>query len=207
MAILKSTRTTTDQISAVVNASTDELSGPNWVDLFPTGRDVTSLEPDFREKVTKFLDALKAAGAHVHINATRRPPERAYLMHWSWMIAKEERKPEDVPSYQDVNIEWRHPILEDSIEAARSMVIAYGLRELFVPPALNSLHIEGQAIDMDIFWSGTLTIKNAEGKPITISSAPKDEMNSELDEIGKSYGVIKFVDGRLDKAHWSTTGH
>ncbi|CAJ0818191.1 hypothetical protein LMG19087_03349 [Ralstonia wenshanensis] len=31
--------------------------------------------------------------------------------------------------------------------------------------------------------------------------------NAKLKEVGRSYGVIKFVGGATDKPHWSTDGH
>ncbi|MFT0735958.1 hypothetical protein [Ralstonia wenshanensis] len=32
-------------------------------------------------------------------------------------------------------------------------------------------------------------------------------VNAKLKEVGRSYGVIKFVGGATDKPHWSTDGH
>lgn len=65
----------------------NKLSGAGWVRSF-TGKDsIHDLSIGFRDKVEKFHKALKQAGARVTISATLRPPERAYLMHWSWMIA------------------------------------------------------------------------------------------------------------------------
>jgi hypothetical protein len=87
------------------------------------------------------------------------------------------------------------------------MVNGYGISGLNVAPALNSRHTQKQAIDMNISWSGTLTINNASGTAVTISSNPKTGMNSELHTVGATYGVIKFVGGNSDKPHWSNDGH
>ena len=75
-----------------------EPSGPQWVNRFPTSKSTADLEQPFRAGVERFIAALTAAGANVAIEATRRPPERAYLMHFSFRIAREGLNPADVPS-------------------------------------------------------------------------------------------------------------
>jgi hypothetical protein len=87
------------------------------------------------------------------------------------------------------------------------MVNGYGISGLNVAPALNSRHTQKLAIDMNISWTGTLTINNASGTAVAISSDPKTGMNSELHTVGATYGVIKFVGGNSDKPHWSNDGH
>jgi hypothetical protein len=54
---------------------------------------VDDLQEPFRSKTTAFLGALADAGARVTIAATLRPPQRAYLMHYSSLIARNNLDP------------------------------------------------------------------------------------------------------------------
>ncbi len=196
------------------------LSGSSWIAQFPTSNQVADLEPTFRARVTAFLDALQDAGAHVQINATLRPPQRAYLMHHCWSIARGLTPPASVPPFAPVapdgtlvDITWLHPApdgtpdLITSKAAAQQMVAGYAISNLQVAPALLSRHMTGQAIDMNISWAGSLTIADATGRRITITSAPRDGTNSDLIAVGKTYGVIHLLNVNADKPHWSTDGH
>lgn len=176
-------------------ATTGELSGPEWVDRFPTSRSIFDLKPPFQEKMAAFFNALTAAHANVKISATLRPPERAYLMHWSFKIAQQGQDPQTVPAMAGVNINWWHGDLHSSRAAAQQMVNRYNIA---FPPAINSKHSLGLAIDMTVTWSGVLHIKDKSGQMREIS-APKA-----LHEVGKTYGVIKLVS---DPPHWSVDGH
>jgi hypothetical protein len=185
-----------------------ELSGVKWVSKFPTSASADDLTDPFKANVKKFLDALKTAGATVSISATKRPKERAYLMHWSWMIAKEGSDVEKVPAMAGVEIEWVHKDekgttnVAESKSAAEMMVSTYGIA---YKPVLTSRHEEGNAIDMDVSWSGAeLKIKDGEDKDVSIKTGAKDGSNSELQKVGKSYSVIKLVS---DPPHWSSDGH
>jgi hypothetical protein len=184
-----------------------ELSGAVWVDRFPTGRDTSSLVDGFRQGCDAFIGALGAAGATVEISATRRPPERAYLMHWSFVVNTGEVDPEDVPAMPGVDIEWLHKKANGSDDvpasrlAAAAMVHAYGIVHR---PALTSMHIAGKAVDMSIGWGGSLAIKQANGATRAIGSQPRTGQNHELWDVGKTYGVIKLA---TDPPHWSTNGH
>lgn len=149
--------------------------------------------------MTKFFNALQEAGARVQISATLRPPQRTYLMHWSFRIANQGADPQTVPSMPGVNINWWHGDLDSSREAARQMVSRYGI--VFVP-RLTSSHTQGNSIDMTIRWAGTLRIKDAQGQVREIG-APNDHNNPALHEVGKTYGVIKLVS---DPPHWSVNG-
>ena len=70
-------------------------SGAHWVTQFPGSSQDANLEPGFRLNVQEFKKALQAAGATTRTTSTYRPPERAYLMHWSWMIVKMGVDPQD----------------------------------------------------------------------------------------------------------------
>jgi hypothetical protein len=127
-----------------------EPSGVVWVERFPTSRLTDALAEGFRQNCEAFLSALDDAGADVTINATLRPPERAYLMHWSFLISTGEVEPSDVPPHDGVAIEWVHrtpngfPDLAASRAAAAAMVEGYDIAHR---PSLASLHIFGKAID------------------------------------------------------------
>lgn len=191
----------------IVKIPERERSGAIWVQRFLGSNSITELEPDFADSVRQFIAALKIAGARVSIAATYRPPERAYLMHWSWKISNKKIKAEKVPPMSGVNIDWDHGGEVLSIQAASAMVSAFGMDGLEVAPALTSRHTERKAIDMTISWtSKELNIVDASGDEIIIDSGPKTGMNTKLHEVGSSYGVIKFWLGASDKPHWSTDG-
>jgi predicted chitinase len=185
---------------AVAPPTAPELSGPQWTSRFPTSRDIADLEPDFARDVTGFIDALKAAGAHVDISATYRPKERAYLMHWCWLVAKRQANPAQVPPMKGVAILWDHGSLPKSCAAAQKMVDAYGMA--FVA-ALNSRHTERRAVDMTISWSGPLPIKQKDGSTVKITTQPRNGSNRQLVAVGAGYGVIKLI---TDPPHWSDDG-
>ncbi|HQU42530.1 MAG TPA: hypothetical protein PK867_06940, partial [Pirellulales bacterium] len=88
------------------------LSGAAWWHAnqakYPNSTSVDDLEPTFRAKVKEFLAALDKAGASVKISATRRSKQRAYLMHYSWKIAKGEISASKVPAESGVSIVWDH---------------------------------------------------------------------------------------------------
>jgi len=185
-----------------------ELSGAVWVSRFPTSKETSSLVPDFRDNCDDFIGALHDAGATVEINATLRPPERAYLMHWSFVINTGEVEPDDVPPHAGVDIEWVHrkangsPDFAASRAAAAAMVHGY---DIVHRPALTSMHIFGKAIDMSISWNDTLLIKPKKSSTKkSIKSVPRSGLNPELWAVGSTYGVIKLPS---DPPHWSSTGH
>lgn len=183
------------------------LSGRQWVDLFPASDSTADLAGFFRGSVDRFVSALRAAGATVTIDDTLRPPERAYLMHFSFRIAREAMDPAIVPAMQGVDVQWVHldsqgrPDLPASRAAAEEMVQGYGV---VFRPALTSRHTEGRAIDMTIGWRGNLTISNARGDRTTIASLPRSGENTALQRVGASYGVRKLAS---DPPHWSSDGH
>jgi hypothetical protein len=186
----------------------DELSGTQWVPRFPTSRSVTDLVEPFRTDVERFISALRNAGAGVEISATLRPRERAYLMHYAYAIAREHLDPAHVPPSPGVNIRWLHtnpqgqPDLNASRVAAEQMVQSYGIVHR---PALESQHVRGLAIDMNIYWLNNLVIVNGAGRRITITGTPRNGAgNSDLHDVGASYGVYKL---RSDPPHWSSDGH
>jgi len=196
-----------------------ELSGPIWVERFPTSTDVEDLEPGFGDCVRRFLDALYDAGVQVTITATRRPRERAYLMHYAWSVARRRVVPHQVPAFEPavpegarINIDWLHldrrgrPSRSKSCAAARQMVHGYDIVDLGVPPSLSSLHIDGLAIDMVIAWDGELAIETASGRKVKIRSRPRSGINAELMQVGADYGVVHLAAAEADPPHWSVNG-
>jgi peptidoglycan hydrolase-like protein with peptidoglycan-binding domain len=190
-------------------ASASDLSGAHWVAQFPGSKTITSLVEPFRSNVARFVSALEKAGVTPDIKSTLRPPQRAYLMHWSWMIAKAGLSPTAVPPYSGggLNIRWAHTDSKGNLDltasraAAQDMADSYGLT---VEPSLTSLHILGRAIDMSIEWNGNLVIPDAGGAMKTITSSPRNGgFNRDLWAVGASYGVLKLVG---DAPHWSDNG-
>ena len=180
-------------------------SGASWCSQFPTSSSVSDLAAGFQTNVQNFLDALQAAGASVSIAATLRPPERAFLMHWSWLIVKQDSDARAAP--KEHGIDWWWGDQTSSKAKAQEMVDGYQIGGLNVAPSLTSRHIEGNAIDMNISWSGTLTIKGSDGTDVAITTTPRDGTNSDLISVGAGYGVIHFTSVNQDKPHWSTDGH
>jgi hypothetical protein len=184
-----------------------EPSGSVWVGRFPGSRSTADLTPGFGQAVEKFIRSMTAARATVRISASFRPPERAYLMHYAWEIAREHGDPTQVPSMPGVNIEWAHRDAAGRVDraaserAAEEMVRGFGMS---VKAALRSRHTERRAIDMSISWSGALTLADAGGALVTIDTPPHDGSNTRLHAVGRSFGVIKLVS---DPPHWSDDGH
>lgn len=184
-----------------------ELSGPEWCAKYPGSHDVSTLRPSFQLPVGDFIAAIEAGGGVVSPQSTLRPKERAYLMEAAWLIMHGEILPEKVKPMDGVPIDWVHPTKDKSIAAATAMCARYSIMRLETKPAgPSSLHCFGEAIDMNISWKDKLEIKNQDGSTVTITSLPRDVMNSDLAKVGASYGVIKFYAGAIDRPHWSTTG-
>lgn len=172
-----------------------ELSGSAWVSRFPTSKSTSDLTPAFRTAVDNFIAALEAGGASVTISATHRPAERAYLMHYSWKIAKQNLDAATVPAMAGVDIQWNHPTAAASKLAASQMVAGFGI---VYAPALTSRHSEKRAIDMTIGDYIGKTFKTADGKDQVVKTA------AELHALGKGFGVHKLAS---DPPHWSDDGH
>ncbi|WAC71253.1 hypothetical protein OU995_16845 [Roseateles sp. SL47] len=204
---------TANTAPTAVNIPARELSGAQWVARFPGSNAISDCIQPFAGNLQSFVNAMRDAGATVTISATYRPPERAYLMHWCYLIVKEDFDPRNVPPMAGINIRWDHSATDGSydgsasVNAAKAMVNGFGLQNLQTPPALNTRHTARNAVDMTISWSDDLTIKKADGTAVTISTTPKTGMNADLKAVGASYNVMKFVGGASDKPHWSDDGH
>jgi hypothetical protein len=186
-----------------------ELSGPAWVSRFPGSASPDDCIDPFKSNLKAFLAALADARAQVSIASTFRPPERAFLMYWSWKISKNIADPRNAGTMPGVAIEWVHrdstgnPDIPASRSAASRMVSGYGLVSL---PALISRHTQRRAVDMVIGWPSILSIRQSDGGTANISTEPRSGMNDLLIQVGSGYGVIKAVfEG--DPPHWSDDGH
>lgn len=181
-----------------------EPSGPAWCAKFPTSVSVDDLVSPFRESVTGFMASLRAAGANVIVTATYRPPERARLMHYAWQIAESGQDPECIPPISGVDIDWTHQgDLSAAVAAARAMVMAY---HLVYSPALQSRHTQRKAIDMNISWAGTISVRAANGVIVQVNgvNTPRNGSNPNIISVGRSFGVIKLLG---DIPHFSCDGH
>ncbi|MDX2119089.1 MAG: hypothetical protein SFY96_12990 [Planctomycetota bacterium] len=186
------------------------LSGAHWVTWANANAvnrsDLDSLSKGFRPKLDKFLAALKDAGAKVKVSAAYRHPHRAYLFHWSWLVGLGKVKPKAALAIPGVDIIWDHGDDARSRAAAMEMVRGFGLAvppRSKVAPALSSNHTRGDAVDMDITWTGTLKIKDANGTEYKLSEPRTGAENTELHKVGETYGVKKLV---TDAPHWSLNG-
>jgi hypothetical protein len=179
----------------------NELSGPQWCARFPASSSVETLIEPFRGKVKRFLEALVAGNAAVSVNATFRPKQRAYLMHYCYQLANRQISPRAIPPLNGVEIGWVHASDAESVAAAQAMVAAY---EIAFAPVLASRHTQGLAIDMDIEWTGDLAISDGKGRHLAVETEPRDGANQSLWGIGASYGVMKLAS---DPPHWSSDGH
>ena len=180
------------------------LSGAAWWHAnqanFPNSAKLADLNPPFRDRAIAFIDALKAAGASVSVTSTLRHPIRAYLMHYSWTVAKGIDAPGSVPAKAGCPIVWDHGNLARSRAGAQEMVDKFGMAFI---AALTSRHIEGHAVDMNIGWSGTLSIKDASGATHALGAPRNGKDNGGLHAVGTSYGVHKLS---TDPPHWSIDG-
>jgi hypothetical protein len=181
-----------------------QLSGATWWHAnqarFPNSADLSTLDIGFRQKVDKFLAAMRAAGLKVQVRSTRRSKVRAYLMHYSWKLAKGQLTADKVPPEPGCDIVWDHGNPQASKLGAQQMV---DLFNVVYQPSLNSRHINGLAIDMDIGWAGQAKMRDSTGKDVNLGM-PQDGTNTTLHQVGKGYGVIKNV---ADRPHWSDNGH
>ena len=204
---------------ALLNCTNAELSGPSWAGRFPDSRSVGALSGAFRKDVSVFMTAMRHAGITVRTLSTRRPAERAFLMHYSWLVAKRKLSALRVPRFRaskhhkPVSICWVHAgahgaNLRASIAAARKLAAALGVASLRSAPLLTSLRTEGLSIAMSTTWKARrITIANAAGHRVTIHSTPHDGLNKTLIAVGATYGVIHFIKAAQAMDVWSVNGH
>jgi peptidoglycan hydrolase-like protein with peptidoglycan-binding domain len=191
-------------IAALNGPAAVPLSGAQWWHAyqgsFTGSTQISDLHPDFRDKAARFINALRGAGAQVVIGSTRRNAARAYLMHYCWRLERGQIAAGDIPAYPGCAVDWDHGNTADSRKAAAEMSALFALR---FEPSLTSRHIEGKAIDMQISWTGKITVKDAGGNRIMINAPSNGAENLSLHNVGASYGVFKLLS---DPPHWSSDG-
>jgi hypothetical protein len=185
-------------------------SGKSWVDwanVHAKNSDrVDDLADPFKANVKAFIKALEDAGAKIKVKATKRDAKRAYLFHWSWLIALDKCKPSAASAMAGVDIEWDHGDAASSRAGAQEMVDGFGLAvppKSTVAPSLTSNHIAGKAIDMDINWTCDLKVKKKDGTTASVPFMSNPNVNSKLHAVAESYGVKKL---KTDAPHWSSDG-
>jgi hypothetical protein len=187
-----------------------DVSGPAWVLRYPDSKSLGALKGAFQINATRFIAALRHAGAVVTINTTFRPEERAYLMHYSTSIALGKISPDKVPAgphKSPVPIRWVHtnaqgmPDMIASVKAAAAMKQAYGIA---YPPALHSRHTQHLAIDMTITWARDIFVYDRDYKRHWLYGPGIGSNCQRLHAIGETYHVYKLL---KDPPHWSVDGH
>ncbi len=178
------------------------LSGAHWVRFFPASSSLDDLASPFRQRAQAFAKALKDAGAEVVVANTYRPPERAYMMHYSVRLNNRDLAPSDVPGLAGIDIDWVHYNDAISYQAARDMVQAFDIGSN--PAALRSRHTQALAVDWAITWKDSIKIKDANGKLITLTTPRNGDENEQMWDIGAGYGVYKL---EYDPPHWSADGY
>jgi hypothetical protein len=192
-----STRAATPQAAA----DGKRLSGADWVREFATSKTIDDLKEPFKGNLSRFIDMLQDNKANVEISATYRPPERAWLMHWAWVIAKGGIKYSrlgTIKNPHNVKIAWDHGSEADSRAAAAEMVSAYQMAHI---AALQSRHTERRAVDMTITRLPKTLLVDGEQYPI---GKQKASANEALWMVGQMFKVIKLDS---DPPHWSDDGH
>lgn len=204
---------------ALLTCTNTEMSGPSWAGRFPDSRSVGALTGAFRKDVSAFIAAMRHAGITVRPISTLRPAERAFLMHYSWLIAKRKLSVLHVPRFRadkhhrPVSICWVHvgahgANLRASVAAARKLAAALGVGSRRSAPPLTSLRTEGESIAMATTWTArSITIINAAGQRVRIHSTPHDGLNKVLIAVGATYGVIHFLNAAQAMNVWSVNGH
>lgn len=176
----------------------NRISGTKWVNMYPTSTSLSSLSPSFSTRVQNFISMLKNNGANVRITTTRRPKERAYLMHYCVKIANDQISPSKVPSLRGVNIIWDHGNEYKSVQAAQAMARAYGI---VYPPSLNSRHVQGRAIDMVITSLRSTISFRHRGEDILVEiGRDRPENNRRLWRVASDYFAINK--SASDWVHW-----
>ena len=188
---------------AALPADDTRLSGPHWAGVkeYLGSKSMDTLVDPFKGNITSFIAMLRANHALVNINATYRPPERAWLMHWAWYIGKGWTKYSKIASIKNpynIDIVWDHGDDKSTRKAALAMAAAFGMAH---QAALKSRHTEGHAVDINITrLPEVLTIDKKE-YPIGVAKA---EHNEALWFVGEHlFSVVKH---HTDRPHWSTDG-
>lgn len=192
----------------VVSSPTLEPSGVAWCSKFPGSASLSSLNDSFKASASAFIGAMRDANISVRINAALRPIQRSYLMFHAFEIAKGRERPDRVPPYSGVNIDWVHRNadgsmdLDASVKAAKEMCRGYGINVNSAMQAVGrpgrSRHNYGAAVDLNITGYVGKRVKDAAGHDVEVRSF------ADLKHVGDGYGVTYYPHENM---HWSDTGH
>jgi uncharacterized protein YcbK (DUF882 family) len=183
-------------------AAGDRLSGAHWVEKYKTEPTLDLLKDPFKGHISAFIEMLRSNRSRVAISATYRAPERAWLMHWAWMVARGKitySKLNSISNPQKIDIVWDHGDEASSREAARAMVSGYHMAHV---AALSSRHTEGRAVDITIRRLPEILKIDKKEWPIGVARA---DANEALWFIGEHLFSVKKL--ATDPPHWSDDGH
>ncbi|KAF5424766.1 hypothetical protein C5S42_12595 [Candidatus Methanomarinus sp.] len=183
---------------------TQKLSGSHWTGIAETySTSLEDLADPFKTNAKNFIAAMETAGATVSINTTKRPIQRAWLMHHAWIIAKGGSAPTNDP--HNTGIIWDHGTPEETKKKAEEMIGPSGFNMAY-NASLTSRHFSGNAVDMTISnMPDKFTFKH-EGKDVTIDlGSPNTGQNTKLHTAADSYFKVKKLVS--DAPHWSDNGH
>jgi hypothetical protein len=212
--------------AAVPTPDPTKLSGKQWKatadSKWADSSKLEDLDAGFKASLDKFFEILTANNITTGEYTTKRPKERAYLLHYAVEVKNGTTKAKDVPKQDGVDIIWDHGEDAKSVAAAKEMVDAFGI---VGPAALESNHIAGKAIDMKFDFTKctkdgvTKITYKKEGKDVERTLKIDDEAvigvkaagksiasiaDRELSKAGDDFGVKRHIDN--DIVHWSTTG-
>ena len=209
---------TYQEVKVWVGINNLRLSGKDWVKEYKDKASIEYLSSPFKENVKDFLKAIDEAKKKTpkakityHISSTRRPYERAVLMHYCHKVAHNIITPQQAQietQKENIPIDWIHIDSSGnysekiSREKALEMVRAYGIA---YPASLTSHHVKGNAIDITITWQSSFTIKDKAGKEYTIDTPRNGATNKILRAVGETYGVKRTLE--KDPPHWSLEGN
>jgi hypothetical protein len=163
----------------------------------------SALDATWGPRAEAFVNGLRAAGAQVRIEAGLRHPNRAFLMHYAWGVAKAKYTPAQANTAcrgRGIDIEWDHGNTNASRAAAQALVDAF---DLVRQASITSNHIRGLAIDIvisDLPSSITMNGRTYSTRQGASSTAAAESVAP----IGKAMGVIWY--GPSDWVHWSHNG-
>ena len=203
------TRTATTQVHI------SEHSGRRIAERYPGSHDLNDLQDtdpnSFQQRVRRFIQALRQAGATVDPGSTYRSDQTQYLMHYAWRILNGKINPANVPPWPGIDICWDWlkedgtQDLDASSEAAQEIVNFYHMGTNPAAAPGKSHHRDHLAVDLSISWHGDITIGDTTLEGGT-GDPREDGMNEQLWDFGHdNYGVThnQGTGPRADPPHWS----
>ena len=181
-----------------------KLSGSHWTGIAEThSTSLEDLTDPFKTNAKNFIAAMETAGATVSINTTKRPIQRAWLMHHAWTIANGGSAPTNDP--HNTGIIWDHGTPDETKKKAEEMIGPSGFNMAY-DASLTSRHLSGNAVDMSISNMPDKWTFKQEEKDVTVDlGSPNTGQNTKLHTAADSYFNVKKLVS--DAPHWSDNGH